>query len=117
LLKIRLASLRFAPLGAATIDAIIQSEFEFTRDKIDTNFSNYSAFHYRSKLLPLILNSKSKSKSNSNSKLEIAREELQICQSAVFTEPGERAKRASLDEDEHTRDESTPAKWLQTFTT
>ena len=29
-------------------------------------------------------------------------------------EGGERAKRASLVEDEHTRDESTPAKWLQT---
>ena len=27
-----------------------------------------------------------------------------------------RAKRASFDEDEHTRDESTPAKWLQTAT-
>jgi len=27
---------------------------------------------------------------------------------------GERAKRASLEEDENTRDESTPAKWPQT---
>ena len=29
---------------------------------------------------------------------------------------GERAKRASLEEDENTRDESTPAKWPQTAT-
>ena len=28
---------------------------------------------------------------------------------------GERAKRASFEEVEHTRDESTPAKWLQTL--
>lgn len=68
---------------------IIQSEFKFTLDKILENFSNGSAFHYRSKLLPIIflLGSNAEKGLDSLFHFKLVREELEIIRNAIFTEP------------------------------
>ena len=66
-----------------------KSELDFTTDRIETNFSNYSAWHYRSKLLPLI--HPSSCTTNSSSSFPVAEEahhkELDLVQNAAFTDP------------------------------
>jgi len=67
---------------------ILEREVEFSLSKIRDNFSNFSAFHYRSKLLPIIeiLNSDEDPEGWWRKTLE---EELELVESAVFTEPDE----------------------------
>jgi geranylgeranyl transferase type-2 subunit alpha len=56
--------------------SLLESEFDFTTEKIEQNFSNGSAFHYRSKLLTHI----------SKAKFSLENE-LELIHNAVFTEP------------------------------
>eukprot|EP00523_Entomoneis_sp_CCMP467_P002436 CAMPEP_0168756128 /NCGR_PEP_ID=MMETSP0724-20121128/20434_1 /TAXON_ID=265536 /ORGANISM="Amphiprora sp., Strain CCMP467" /LENGTH=384 /DNA_ID=CAMNT_0008804783 /DNA_START=51 /DNA_END=1206 /DNA_ORIENTATION=+ len=51
----------------------IAQEWQFTQQKIQQNFSNFSAFHYRSKLYPLVQPPLS--------------QELEVVENAIFTEP------------------------------
>jgi len=61
-------------------------ELKFSTEKIMANFSNYSAWHYRSKLLPQIYSSTAPA-----SKLpplaQVLRDELELLRNAFFTAP------------------------------
>ncbi len=72
---------------------ILQKEWEFTSEKVYQNFSNGSAFHYRSKLLPLISyynNSEeliSADLTQKKTRSDWVQEELELIRNAIFTEP------------------------------
>jgi len=68
------------------LQSLIQSEFTFTTTKINENFSNGSAFHYRSKLLPYII-MQHQSIIGDNYTPTIIQQELELIHSAIFTEP------------------------------
>lgn len=58
-----------------------EQELQFTTSKIEANFSNYSAWHYRSKLLPAIHAGAVGSLSS------VLRAELELVRNAFFTAP------------------------------
>lgn len=61
--------------GGTAAAHLLQAEWEFTRAKIAQNFSNFSAFHYRSKLLLILW-----------PRVDL-NEELQLVEDAIYTEP------------------------------
>ena len=61
-------------------DELLQTEWDFTTEKIQDNFSNFSAFYYRSQLLPRYLRI-------ADDTLSVWQEELQLIENAVCTEP------------------------------
>ncbi|KAL7581718.1 hypothetical protein ACA910_022258 [Epithemia clementina (nom. ined.)] len=66
-----------------TTDWIVH-EWDFTQKKIEQNFSNFSAFHYRSKLYDIFLNIKRKEGITTTQHLQ---NELGLIENAIFTEP------------------------------
>jgi Protein prenyltransferase alpha subunit repeat len=71
---------------------IILDEWDFAGLKIRDNFSNFSAFHYRSKLLPLMIAPPSSSMTSSGDDAidrvqSVLAVELELIANAIFTEP------------------------------
>jgi len=69
-------------------EELISSEFEFTTSKIEQNFSNFSAFHYRSQLLDLCCgNNNDDDDSLAMEKAVLLEGEFKLVEDAVCTEP------------------------------
>nr|CAD1832068.1 unnamed protein product [Ananas comosus var. bracteatus] len=65
-----------------------EEELGFTMDMINTNFSNYSAWHNRSILLSHLLGKKA---NGFESKEKILSEELELVRQALFTDPSDQS--------------------------
>jgi len=68
---------------ASKAEESCQKELAFTMEKIEENFSNYSAWHYRSKLLPILYPGDNINTIQEN----IIHSELELVQNAAFTDP------------------------------
>lgn len=70
---------------AAMAGCAASDELDFTRNKVLDNFSNYSAFHYRSRVLETLPDAGGEAPCCFG--LDIVREELDMVVDAAFTEP------------------------------
>ena len=64
-------------------------ELAFTYEKISSNFSNYSAWHYRSKLIENLYK-------ESPTYFDILTKELNLIEQALFTDPNDQSKNSII---------------------
>ena len=80
------------PLSKQELEKIIMNEWDFSTAKIQENFSNGSTFHYRSKLLPLVLEFQASGSTSGENQIyeamSLVRDEWEgVLLDAIFTEP------------------------------
>ncbi|KAF6026118.1 RABGGTA [Bugula neritina] len=66
-----------------------EDELKFTFEKIASNFSNYSSWHYRSKLLPQLFSAETNHSSGLQQSTLL--EEMELVQNAFFTDPNDQS--------------------------
>ncbi|WFD32027.1 protein geranylgeranyltransferase type II [Malassezia sp. CBS 17886] len=72
----------------AALVALAKAELQYTLRKIESNFSNFSAWHYRTKLLPRVWDAESLE----GDALEAARErEFELVTQAMYTDPSDQS--------------------------
>ncbi|KAI9140482.1 hypothetical protein BKA69DRAFT_1175801 [Paraphysoderma sedebokerense] len=97
----------FSESSVIYVHPLLKAEFEYTMTKISQNFSNFSAWHYRSKLLPrisglsnnkddavvnIIPNGVAQSVETYYGELErIFNDEFELLHSAIYTEPADQS--------------------------
>ena len=80
----RLAPTTVEPATKSTPQSLAESEFEYTTKMIKTNLSNFSAWHYRSQLIPHILRERNADPKARRSFLD---SELSLICEAINTDP------------------------------
>ncbi|CAB4392630.1 unnamed protein product [Rhizophagus irregularis] len=75
-------------LSCTTETSLTQIEFDFTTTKINQNFSNYSAWHQRSKLLPLLIKEKNL---DEQEKKKLIDKEFELVKAAFYTDPDDQS--------------------------
>ncbi|KAK7525127.1 uncharacterized protein IWZ02DRAFT_224718 [Phyllosticta citriasiana] len=64
--------------------SMTEPEFEYTTKMINTNLSNFSAWHNRTKLIPRLLDER---KANEETRREFLKAEFELIQKALYTDP------------------------------
>ncbi|GBC08809.1 hypothetical protein RclHR1_00840010 [Rhizophagus clarus] len=75
-------------LSYATETSLTQTEFDFTTTKINQSFSNYSAWHQRSKLLPILIKEKNLDELE---KKKLIDKEFELVKAAFYTDPDDQS--------------------------
>jgi geranylgeranyl transferase type-2 subunit alpha len=70
----------------ATNTSMVEAEFNYTTTKINANFSNFSAWHNRAKLIPLHLKDDSPEK-----RRQFLKKELEYVTQALYTDPDDQS--------------------------
>lgn len=67
-------------------EKFVENELKFTVDKVSINFSNFSAWLYRSKLIPIYFVKKN-IKWNTKEALDFFKSDLELIKKAIYTDP------------------------------